>query len=139
MQIYIKIKQLGKKKAVLEKKGVEIGDLPQPCTLKDLIIGLVSQQVHEYSQKPLEKPILPFLTAAQIQEKATLGKVGFEARYHDKQPVLKDAIENALIAFEDGLYVVFADDQPLPTLGTILPIHPETIFLFLRLSLLYTF
>jgi hypothetical protein len=139
MQIYIKVKQLGKRKASLERECVEIEDLPQPCTLKDLITGLVRQQVTAYSQKPIEKPILPFLTSEQIQEKAISGKVGFDTRYHDKQPVLKDAIENALIAFQDGIYVVFADEQTLPTLETIIHLTPETTFLFLRLSLLYTF
>jgi hypothetical protein len=139
MQIYIKVKQLGKRKAILERECVEIEDLPQPCTLKDLIAGLVRQQVAAYCQKAIEKPILPFLTSEQIQEKAIVGKVGFDTRYHDKQPVLKDALENAFIAFQDGIYVVFADEQPLPTLETILHITPETTFLFLRLSLLYTF
>ena len=138
MQFYIKIKQLSKRRAVLEKQLFEIQDLPEKATLRDFITAVVTQQVEAYNAKKHEQNVLPFLTSEQIEDGAAVGKVGFGAIYSKEKADLEKAIANAILAFEDGLYKVFIDENEVQHIDDEVFINKESVVMFLRLNLIHT-
>jgi hypothetical protein len=136
MQIFIKLKQAGKRRLVLEKQALEIADIGSSVSLKTLISAVVTQQVASYNSKTLEEPIFKFLTETQIEDEATTGKVSFGAIYNDKKADLNKAIQVALEAHIDGLYVVAVDDKIVEKLEDVLELNEKTVITFIRLTLL---
>jgi hypothetical protein len=136
MQIFIKIKQAGKRRLVLEKQAIEIADLGHQPTLKDLIVAVVTQQVAAYNAQTLEKPLVHFLTETQIQDAAATGKVGFGALYNDNKADLEKAIQVALEAHIDGLFAVAVEDKVVAKLDDLLNLKADSVVSFIRLTLL---
>ncbi len=134
MQILVKVKQIGKKHTLLEKKlDLEIN--PQ-CTVAELIQAVVKEQVENYLQKPDEKSILPALSKAETDEMIESGKVHFGIIQKNKIPDIVEAQKTALQAFEDGMYAVFADEDELTDLNQSLRINETMLFTFIRLTFL---
>lgn len=99
MQIYIKIKQLGKKKATIERQPLVI---PSDITdLRGVITNIVEEQVKSYNKKSVEPELVDYLLSSEIESKAKSGKIGFGRRYNDRKAKREQAIENALISFDD--------------------------------------
>jgi hypothetical protein len=136
MQIYIKLKQAGKRRLILEKQAIEIENIGKTPTLQALITVVVTQQVAAYNAKTIDKPILNFLTENQINDAAATGKIGFGAIYNDKKADLNQAIKVALEAHIDGLFAVAIDDKIVEKLDTIVDLSEKTVVTFLRLTLL---
>ena len=138
MQFYIKIKQLSKRRAILEKQLFEIQNLSEKATLRDFITAVVTQQVEAYNAKKHEQNVLPFLTSEQIEDGAAVGKVGFGAIYSEEKANVEKAIANAILAFEDGLYKIFINDNEIQNIDNEVFVNKESVVMFLRLILLRT-
>jgi hypothetical protein len=136
MQIYIKIKQAGKRRLILEKQAIEIENLGKTPTLQALITAVVSQQVAAYNAKTLDEPIINFLTKNQINDAVATGKVGFSAIYNDKKADLNQAIKVAIEAHIDGLFAVAVDDKIVEKLDNFIGLKEKTLIIFIRLTLL---
>jgi hypothetical protein len=136
MQVYIKLKQAGKRRLILEKQAIDIEDISPTPTLRTLITAIVTQQVAAYNAKTLDEPIISFLTKNQINDAAATGKVGFGTIYNDKKADLNQAIKVALEAHIDGLFVVAVDDKIVEKLDTIVDVNDNSVVIFLRLTLL---
>ncbi len=136
MQIIVRVKQAGRKHALIENKTIEIDDLgPQP-RLEDLLKSVVKQQVEEYNRKPVEKNLLPFLSKDEVKTAAESGKVGFGSIYNENKADVSTAQDVALQAFEDGMFSVFAGDDELRNLNDPVQLDPSTIITFIRLTFL---
>jgi hypothetical protein len=136
MQIFIKLKQAGKRRLVLEKQAIEIAEMGNSPSLKTLISAVVKHQVAAYNAKTFEKPVLNFLTEMQIDDAAATGKVGFGTIYNDKKADLYKAIKVALEAHIDGLYVVAIDDKIVGKLDDFITLNQDSVVTFIRLTLL---
>lgn len=136
MQIFIQVKQPGRKLPLMEKKSILIADPDGPLDLRQLVLAIVAQQVDDYNSKPLEKNLLPFLNKSAIEQQAALGKVAFGAIYNENKADKITAQQTALQAFEDGMYAVFANEDELSSLDDLITITPETVFTFIRLTFL---
>ena len=136
MQIYIKLKQAGKRRLILEKQAIEIPDIGNSPTLRSFITAVVTQQVAAYNAKTLETPIIKFLTKTQIDNAATVGKVGFGAIYNDKKADVQKAIQVAIEAHIDGLFVVAVDDKIMEKLDDCIVLKDNSVITFMRLTLL---
>jgi hypothetical protein len=136
MQIHIKIKQAGRRRLVLEKQALQIADIGTEPTLQELIIAIVTQQVEAYNAKELERPLVDFLTETQIDNAAAVGKVSFGSIYHDKKANLAKAIQNAIEAHIDGLFVVAANDKVVKKLSDVVVLDKHTVLTFIKLTLL---
>jgi len=134
MKICYQIKPLGKAPKHLKKHYLEL-NIPNPTTLENLLTKLVVQQYSAFREQ-IETPILPILSSLAINTQAAQGKIDFKTIYNPNLEDQKKAIEVALQAFEDGLFVVFIDDEPIDDLSTILSIDTTTIFTFIRLTFL---
>lgn len=136
MKITVKVKQAGRKHALLENLQIEIEDIGKKPFLKDLLNAVVQNQVEEYNKKATEENLLPFLSKSEISNQSESGKVGFGSIYNENKADVKQAQETALQAFEDGLFSVFADENEIRKLDEIVELNNSTVITFIRLTFL---
>ncbi len=135
MIIHYSIKQLGKKRAQLERVSLELPTLTAEHSLADFIRALVTQQVQAYEARQ-SVTLLKALTPTEIQEGAKKGKVELLERLETRSVAVEAAQQEALQAFEDGLYAVFADEQQLENLEESADWARVECFTFIRLTFL---
>lgn len=135
MQLTIKSKQLGKKRAI-GQSIIEIADLPQNATLQNLITNVVKQQVSAFNQRKENPTILSILSKENIAKQSEKGKIGFNDSYNAQQANEQQAIDNALLAFEDGIYCVFVGEEQIENLNQNIEVTENTIVTFVRLTFL---
>ena len=102
--------------------------------LRDFITRVVLQEVAAYRERQEERRLIHALTAAQIQRGVEQGKIdsgGREETAADVEP--QDAVDTALLAFQDGLYYVFIDGEQHADLETEVYLQPGSRVTFLRL------
>ena len=98
-----------------------------------LITRVVREEVTAFRERQEARRLVSALTAAQIAAGAAKGKIDMGGR-DDVQEVDADAaVATALLAFEDGLYYVFVDDEQCPALDAQIALKPDSRVTFLRL------
>lgn len=139
MNVSISVKQLGRKHPILQEKNISL-DTSEPIVFVRTFIELVvKQQVELFHSASFEfededkihlpkENYLPILTDT--------GKVGFGALYNHNKVDLIKAQENAILAFEDGLYAVFYDDDQLESLDEEIDLSQNKSIAFIRLTFL---
>ena len=132
MQLTIRAKQIGRKQELI-RDTIEIEDIgPQP-TAAELISAVVLQQVNAFNGKP---NVMLLLSKEEIDSCANNGKVGFGHIYNTAKADPQQAVKTALQAFEDGMFLLFADEQEITRPAQIVPINENTIITFIRLTFL---
>ena len=132
MKIIINVKGLSRKK-VIHQEEVEL--MNKVFTTKDLIKELVTINVEKFNKKIDDKDILSIMTNEYIAEAARSGKIGDEV-HGDKKANLEKALDTAYLAFEDGLYCIFVNDEQTEKLGDSLNLKDGDILTFIRLTML---
>ena len=102
-------------------------------TLRDLITRIVREEVHNFQQRRSERRFLHSLTAQQIADAAGRGKVDMGGREEEPDADPEQAVAVALLAFEDGLYYVFVDDEHRLDLDETVSLSSDSRVTFLRL------
>ncbi|QWX84835.1 hypothetical protein H0I23_04115 [Cellulophaga sp. HaHaR_3_176] len=131
-QITLQLKRLGKKKV----KQIPLTLDAIPKNLNELLVGCVKNQVEAFNKKRTEVNIIGFLSPTEIQEQAQSGKVDFGDLTNKNLAVEQEAIDNVLVAFKDGLFVVFVDGNEVTTLETPLVLTEESVIAFIRMTFL---
>ena len=132
MKIIINVKGLSRKK-VIHQEEVEL--INKISTTKDLITELVKINVEKFNKKIDDKDILSIMTNEHIAEAARNGKIGAEV-HGDKKANLEKALNTAYLAFEDGLYCIFINDEQSEKLDDNLNLKDGDILTFIRLTML---
>ena len=132
MKIIINVKGLSRKK-VIHQEELELKD--KISTTKDLIIELVKINVEKFNKKIDEKDILSIMTNENIAKAARIGKIGDEV-HGDKKANLEKALDTAYLAFEDGLYCIFINDEQTEKLDDSLNLKDGDILTLIRLTML---
>lgn len=132
MKIIINVKGLSRKK-VIHQEEVELKN--KISTTKDLITELVKINVEKFNKKIDEKDILSIITNENIAKAARIGKIGDEV-HGDKKANLKKALDTAYLAFEDGLYCIFINDEQTEKLDDSLNLKDGDILTLIRLTML---
>ena len=132
MKIIINVKSLSRKK-VIHQEEVELTN--NISTTKDLITELVKINVEKFNKKIDDKDILSIMTNEYIAEAARSGKIGDEV-HGDKKANLEKALDTAYLAFEDGLYCIFVNDEQSEKLDDSLNLKDGDILTFIRLTML---
>jgi hypothetical protein len=139
MNLTLTVKQLGKKQPLLKENILDLDTTASIITVRTLLELVVEHQVKLFNAASFEwddedhihlpkENYLPLLTDT--------GKVGFGALYnHNKVDVLV-AQQNAILAFEDGLYAVFYGDDELNNLGLTIDLSLNKTLTFIRLTFL---
>ena len=131
-ELEIQLKRLGKKK-ILRQKVKLTGNIK---TLEDLITQLVTHNVNSFNKEIETNKILSFLSPNEIQNQSITGKIGFGEIENKTKANIKSSIENALQAFEDGIFVVFIDDDEVKTLKKPLAIKESSSITFIQMTFL---
>ncbi|MEK4518416.1 hypothetical protein NSS64_24250 [Paenibacillus sp. FSL H8-0122] len=134
MKLYVTVKSLGKRKAVLERKELLLASHPQ--TLRALISEIVAGQVQAMRERQEQGELIPYLTASEIAEQGDNGKVGFGTVYGETKPEVEQATAAALLAFEDGLYKVFVQEEECSALDEPLRLEEGDELTLIRFTML---
>lgn len=133
-ELFIQVKQVGKKKFVIERQAIELPG--SVASLRDLLSLLVRQGVAAFNEKTEEGNWTKYLTDFDLETSAESGKVGFDARYNGRQQDADQAVETACLAFEDGLFRVFFDDEEIESLDAMQTFDEGGVLTFIRLTML---
>ncbi|MDV7699097.1 hypothetical protein N6B72_19435 [Chryseobacterium soli] len=139
MEIKVTVKQLGKKHPILSEQKIDIEYQDTDISVEKLLQLIVQQQVETFNVKSFE---LEEQDYAKIPMENYLniltdtGKVGFGSIYNQKKADLQKAQENAVQAFEDGMFAVFYNDEQLESLTQIIDLSLQHTFVFIRLTFL---
>lgn len=134
MKIKVNLKSIGKRKQSVEPAIYEIQGTPG--TVRELILAVTQTGVREYNERMESSELLRYLTKEEIGDQAQTGKIAFGVNYGEKKAQLSEAQENAIQCFEDGIYRIFLDEEPLEDLDTEISITEENVFTFVRLTML---
>lgn len=134
MEIKVNLKSIGKRKQSVKPVSYQIPGHPK--TLRELICAVTQAGVEEYNRRMESSELLCYLTSEEITDMAQAGKVSFGVNYGEKKADLTKAQENAIQCFEDGIYRIFLNEIPLETLEEKIEITEESIFTFVRLTML---
>ena len=132
MILSINIKGLSRKK-VIHQEEIEI--VNEISTTKDLIKELVKVNVEKFNKKIDDKDILAIMTNEYLAEAARSGTIVDEV-HGDKKANLEKALNTAYLAFEDGLYCIFVNDEQTEKLHDSLNLKDGDILTFVRLTML---
>ena len=132
MKIIINVKGLSRKKVIYQEE-VELKN--KISTTKDLITELVKINVEKFNKKIDERDILSIMTNENIAKAARIGKIGDEV-HGDKKANLERALDTAYLAFEDGLYCIFINDEQTEKLDDSLNLKDGDILTLIRLTML---
>ncbi len=131
-QLTLQLKRLGKKKV----KQIPLTLDATPNNLQQLLVGCVKNQVEAFNKKRLEVNVVGFLSPAEIQDQAQSGKVDFGDLANKDLALEQEAIDNVLLAFKDGLFVVFVDGDEVTSLDTPLQLTKDSVVAFIRMTFL---
>lgn len=134
MNIHVNLKSIGGKKSSVKPVVCRING--HPGTLRELILAVTEAGVEEYNRRMEASDLLSCLTREEIEDKARTGKVAFGVNYGERKAELPEAQENAIQCFEDGIYRVFQDGEPLEALDGPVSVTEDSVFTFVRLTML---
>lgn len=136
MNISVSVKQLGKRKPAIEARVLEIPNLSSPCQLDVFLQAVVAQQLMAFNQRMAQPEIVSFLLPQEIQKALIQGKLGFGERYNPQSVLKEEAQENVILAFRDGLFKVFLNEEEIELLSQTINFTSEDLFTFIRLTFL---
>lgn len=102
--------------------------------VRHLIAKLVRECVRDFNLREREEA-LRTLTPEKIAEGMERGKIG-RSREEAQTPDLDQATGQALQAFEDGLYLLFVDEEEKRSLEEPVSLMPDTRITVIRLTAL---
>lgn len=135
---YIHGKSLGQKRPLFADFSVPLrGTAEVSTTVRELIAEIVRDQVKQFDDRQKQRRFLRVLTERDIAEGVERGKIESGKTDVPLQPVdVEAAIETALLAFQDGLYLVVIDEENVKSLDERRVLRPESHITFVRLTLL---
>lgn len=104
--------------------------------LRDLITHVVREQVAAYESRKEAERFDRVLSVRQINEGAAKGKIDPAGKELPREIDVEEAIATALLAFEDGLYLVILDQIERRNLDEQVYLSPQSRVVFLRLTFL---
>lgn len=132
--VYARMKKLGRQsRADIQPVPFELDEKPQ--TVRELLVSLTKLGVRQYNERRDEGQILAYLTREEIEAQAARGKVSSGLR-GGADAVEDKAVANTLQCFEDGIFRVFAGEEELTELSGAIPWAEDTVFTFIRLTML---
>ncbi|MGD9791368.1 MAG: hypothetical protein AB7Q00_10325 [Phycisphaerales bacterium] len=105
-------------------------------TLRDIITTIVRAELAAYATRREARRFDRVLSRAQIESGEAQGRIAPEARETKRPPPEDVAIDTALTAFEDGLYLVAIDNTEHKDLDAQVFLRPDSRITFIRLVFL---
>lgn len=108
----------------------------ESLTLRELITRIVHQEVQAFEKRQEERKLMRILTEKEIESGLEKGRVDAGGRELHQKVAPDEAVGTALQAFEDGLYLVFLNDQEQRDLDKQVYLQPDSKLTFVRLAML---
>ncbi|MBQ8780693.1 MAG: hypothetical protein IJZ72_03345 [Oscillospiraceae bacterium] len=134
MTIKVNIKQLGKKKSKIAEVPFVLENFP--VTVRELISEAVHTCVTEYNRRVEKGETAEPLSADEINDMSEIGKIAFGINYSGRKADEAAALENALQAYEDGLYRIFIGENEAGGLNDSIELNENDSVTFIRLTML---
>lgn len=134
MRVYIIVKNINNRKKFLDNKEFFF-DI-RPNTLRELLEYVVTANVKLFNNRNREGVFLSYLTNNEIENQLAFGKVAFNEKYNLTNQDLKQAIENAYLSFQDGIYRVLIGRKEIVDLDEQIELNEEDTLTFIRLTML---
>ncbi len=128
----LEAKQIGRRAALVPSWTLQI-EYDQQLNLRDLITRVVLEEVQAFHNRQRDARLVRVLTEGQIQDGIEAGKIDSLGRESQQDINPAEAIQTALLAFEDGLYYVFIGNEQITSLDAPILFRPQMDVLFLRL------
>jgi hypothetical protein len=133
LNIFIRIKAVGKRRDILEKQPCVVPD--DTGSVEELIAYLVRENVRAYNPKAVDAPFFQRLTERDLEDGAHTGRIAFGDRKNEGTQDEEKAAQNALQCFSDGLFRVFVGEtEALP--GGAFSLREGDVVAFIRLTML---
>jgi len=123
---------LGRRRAGVAEHTLTL-DLEPSLVLRDLIAAVVASEVSAFDRRREERTFVSVLTEQSLTDGAERGAIRSGGTDGHAAPSTGDATAAALLAFEDGLYQVYVDDEPIEALDQVVLLHSGSRLMFLRL------
>lgn len=139
MALVISTRAVGRRKPLRADFSVEP---PEPRgegddrTLRDVIEHVVRSQVAAFTNRQESNRFDRVLSARTIEEGAVRGRIDPTGKSLDQDVDIEGAVASALLAFEDGLYLVVIDEVEQRDLDAVIRLTPTSRLTFLRLTFL---
>ena len=134
MDIYVRVKAIGKRKDILAPTPYTIPD--GICSLRQLLTAVVQKEVAQYNSKQAEAQLIPFLTQQEVDDQSKIGKASLATTYSAKKADPSQAATHAIGCWEDGMVRVFLHEAELTDLDAPLTIEAQSVLTFIRLTFL---
>ena len=108
----------------------------EALTLRELISRIVHHEVQAFEKRQEERKLVRILTEREIESGLETGRVDSGGRDLRQKVDPDEAVGTALQAFEDGLYLVFLDEEEQRDLDKRVFLRPESKLTFVRLTML---
>ena len=123
---------VGRRRAGVGEQVLTVTLEPEP-TLRDLVSAVMRVEIAAFERRREERSFVRVLTERALAEGLEAGAVR-SGGIDDAATVDPDAaLATALLAFEDGLYQVYVDDEEIESLDQRVSVHDGTKLMFLRL------
>lgn len=124
---------LGRKRAGTAPRQLAVGLTAGTTTAGALVDAIVRSEVAGYEARAEERTLVRVLTERELATGLDRGAV----RSGGADPVapvdLDEAVGAALLAFEDGLYQFYIDDEEIESLNHAVELTDRTTVMFVRL------
>jgi len=134
MEIFVNMKTVGKRRPIIDKIPYTVDK--NVDTLEKLIKAVVAIEVEKFNRKTSDPLLFPVLTAEDIEDKQSVGKVGFGRLANETTVEPKKAIDVALLGFIDGLFKVVINEEVIEDLHAPLHLGEGGVLTFIRLTFL---
>lgn len=134
MQVKINVKGVSNKKNKILQMVYDYPDGIE--NLEQFLTETVKICVRDYNERKDCGELLGIFSKEQMENQAQTGKISFGTVYNEKQAKEKDAIENALQCFLDGMVAVFIDGERKEELTEQVCLTKQSEVTFVRLTFL---
>ncbi len=108
----------------------------ESLTLRDLITRVVHAEVRAFEQRQEHRKLARILTEREITAGLDKGRADPGGRDLHQKVNAEEAVAAALQAFEDGIYLVFLDEEEQRDLDKQVFVRPDSKLTFVRLAML---
>ena len=134
MNIKVNVKQIGAKRDKISGEDFFIRGVPN--TVGELITEAVRTCVEAYNSRVKKGDSAEPITDEDIRDMADVGKIAFGINYSRTEADEKTAAENALQAYEDGLFRIFIGEKEAGKLSDSISLSENDSVTFIKLTML---